>query len=145
MRGQYVDDSDDDVDYSKGFFRTCPTWPSTLEKSLVDALHGMKDLRALCVIEAELGPSLFSEWLFEEMAEGDLLPELTSLELVWAEARQPVDALIPMLISRAGQGGVGINTVSSVVLGVRNGGDLRSDVLECMANLRQQGVRATLW
>ncbi|KAF9032163.1 hypothetical protein BDZ89DRAFT_1063538 [Hymenopellis radicata] len=79
------------------------------------------------------------------MAEGHLLPALTSLEMVWAEERQPVDALIPMLTSRGGEGGAGMGTLSSVVLGVRNGGDLRGDVLDCMATLRQQGIRATLW
>ncbi|KAF9014513.1 hypothetical protein BDZ89DRAFT_448108 [Hymenopellis radicata] len=114
----------------------------TLADSLVTALHSMKDLRALRVIEAESGPSLFSKRLFQEMALGHLLPELTSLELVWAEERQPVDTLIPMLTSR---GGAGMETLSSVVLGVRNGGELRGDVLDCMANLRQQGIRATLW
>ncbi|KAF8910726.1 hypothetical protein CPB85DRAFT_1514388 [Mucidula mucida] len=124
MRGRYVDD----IDSSEGFFNPVSTEKPTLEESLIDALHSMKNLRAL-------------RW---EMTEGHLLPALTSLVLVWAEERQPVDALIPMLYSRAGQGG-GMHSVSSVVLGVRNGGDLRSDVLECMANLRQHGVRATLW
>ncbi|KAF8998053.1 hypothetical protein BDZ89DRAFT_1083453 [Hymenopellis radicata] len=79
------------------------------------------------------------------MALGHLLPKLTSLELVWAEEHQLVDALIPMLTARGGQGGAGMHTLSSVVLGVRNGGGLRGDVLDCMANLRQQGIRATLW
>ncbi len=70
-----------------------------------------------------------------------------SLELVWAKARQPEDALIPMLTSRCGQGDAGMKTVSSVVLGIRDGGRLRREVLACMAGLRQEGIRATpsLW
>ncbi|KAF9032170.1 hypothetical protein BDZ89DRAFT_1158637 [Hymenopellis radicata] len=141
MRGRYVDDI---RDFANRIY-TYTTMVPTLADSLVAALHRMKNLRALRVIEAELGPSLFNEQLFPEMAEGHLLPALTSLEMVWAEERQPVDALIPMLCARGGRGGVGMDTLSSVVLGVRNGGALRGDVLDCMANLRQQGIRATLW
>lgn len=56
MRGRYVDD----IDSSEGFFNPVSTEKPTLEESLIDALHSMKNLRALRVIEAELGPSLFS-------------------------------------------------------------------------------------
>ncbi len=127
--------------YERGTDRFATTHPTPAD-SLVAALHSMTDRRALRVIEVEAGPSLFNERLFEEMAEGHLLPALTSLEMVWAEARQPPDTLIPMLCSRAG---ATMNTISSVVLGVRNGGGLQADVLDCMADLRQRGVRASLW
>ncbi|KAF8891508.1 hypothetical protein CPB85DRAFT_1332178, partial [Mucidula mucida] len=131
MRGRYVDDIQDAGDW--------------LARNLIAALHRMQGLRALRIIEAESGPPLSSKQLFQEMAEGKLLPALMSLELVWAEDRRPADALIPMLTSRCGQGGTGMKTISSVVLGMRNGRDLRGDVLDCMANLREQGTRATLW
>ncbi len=96
----------------------------TLSDGLVTALHSMAKLKALRNIKAELGPLLFSEQLFREMAEGLLLPKLTSLEMVWAEEHQPPDTLVPMLYSRGRQGSAGTDTISSVVLGMQSGGDL---------------------
>ncbi len=111
----------------------------TLADTLVDALHEMGHLKSLQVIESDNGPPLLSKRLFEELSTDALLPELTSLELVWAEDRQPDRELLSALSARAD------GRLSSVVLGVRNGGNLGPDVLECMQGLRQNNIQATCW
>ncbi|KAF9032147.1 hypothetical protein BDZ89DRAFT_1063522 [Hymenopellis radicata] len=127
MHGQHVD--------------TYPgrTAQPTLADSLVDALRDMGHLKYLQVIEADLGPPLLNKRLFEQLSTDALLPELTSLELVWAEDRQPDRELLSALSSRAD------GCLSSVVLGIRNGGNLVPEVLECMRGLRQRNVQATCW
>ncbi|KAF8871670.1 hypothetical protein CPB85DRAFT_667518 [Mucidula mucida] len=114
-------------------------WEPTLANSLVDALHEMGHLKSLQVIESNNGPPLLSKRLFEELSADALLPGLTSLELVWAESRQPDEELLSALSLRAD------GRLSSVVLGIRNGGNLGPDVLECMRSLRKSNVRAMCW
>ncbi|KAF8901310.1 hypothetical protein CPB85DRAFT_1439177 [Mucidula mucida] len=53
------------------------------------------------VIESNNGPPVLSKRLFEELSADALLPELTSLELVWAESRQPDEELLSALSLRA--------------------------------------------
>ncbi len=105
--------------------------------TLVDALQYMGHLKYLQVIEAASGPPLLNKRLFEQLSVNTHLPELTSLELVWAEERQPDRELLSALSLRAD------GHLSSVVLGIRNGGNLEPDVLESMQGLRQKNVRAT--
>ncbi|KAF8877217.1 hypothetical protein CPB85DRAFT_1460623 [Mucidula mucida] len=114
-------------------------WEPTLANSLVDALHEMGHLKSLQVIESNNGPPLLCKRLFEELSADALLPGLTSLELVWAESRQPDEELLSALSLRAD------GRLSSVVLGIRNGGNLGPDVLECMRSLRKSNVQAVCW
>ncbi|KAF8991857.1 hypothetical protein BDZ89DRAFT_1151328 [Hymenopellis radicata] len=120
---------------------TYPGWIArpTLADSLLDALRDMGHLKYLQVIEAVSGPPLLNKRLFKQLSANTLLPELTSLEFVWAEDCQPHRALLPALSSRAD------GTLSSVVLGIRNGGNLGPEVLECMRALRQKDVQAVCW
>ncbi len=111
----------------------------TLADSLVDTLISMSSLTRLQIIEAESGPSLFNEGLCEQLSRNGFLPELTSLELVWAENRQPNRELLSALSARAD------GRLSSVVLGIRKGGDIGPEVLKCRQDLRRKDVRATCW
>lgn len=111
----------------------------TLADSLVDMLDSMGHLQRLQVIEAESGPPLLNERLFQRLSTNSILLELASLELVWAEDRQPVRELLSALSSRVN------SSLSSVVLGIRNGGNFRPEVLECMRGLRERNVQAMCW
>ncbi|KAF8877220.1 hypothetical protein CPB85DRAFT_1443663 [Mucidula mucida] len=111
----------------------------TLADTLVDALHEMAHLKSSQVIEAASGLPLLNKQLFEQLSTDTFLPKLKSLELVWAEDCQPDRELLSALSARAD------GRLSSVVLGIRNGGNLGPDVLVCLRGLRQKNVRATRW
>ncbi|KAF9014594.1 hypothetical protein BDZ89DRAFT_1076458 [Hymenopellis radicata] len=91
-------------------------------------------LKKLRITEAAAhGPLLLVEELFTACIGLDaILEELQSLELVWPEV------LISMLQSKS-------RRLSSVVLGIRSGGEFRHEVLDCLKELREQGIQASLW
>ncbi len=111
-------------------------------QATIALLREAPELETLRLIEGKMcGPPLFTEEFFKVCTmPGGLVPKLKSLELVWAGTEcQPSKGLIPMLESRLG------GPLTSVVLGVRNGGRFRSKILECVRQLRAGGVQASLW
>ncbi|KAF9032095.1 hypothetical protein BDZ89DRAFT_595886 [Hymenopellis radicata] len=114
-------------------------------RAIIALLRVMPELETLEIREGkERGPSLLSDPEFFTLCSapetGGLLHKLESLELVWAADRQPPVDLVPMLQSRMGG-----SALKSVVLGIRKGGDLQPEVLDCMRQLKESGIRATLW
>ncbi|KAF8896977.1 hypothetical protein CPB85DRAFT_1458602 [Mucidula mucida] len=114
-------------------------------RAIIALLYVMPELETLEICEAEeRGPSLLSDPEFFSLCgapeTGGLLPKLESLELVWAADCQPSADLVTMLQSK-----IGGSALKSVVIGVRKGGDLPSQVLDCLRRLREYGIQATLW
>ncbi|KAF9014606.1 hypothetical protein BDZ89DRAFT_1076472 [Hymenopellis radicata] len=105
-------------------------------------LQQCPDLKKLRITEAAAhGPLLLVEELFTVCAGPDaIVEELQSLELVWPEGHEPPSSLISMLQSRSRR-----LSLSSVVLGIRSGGEFRHEVLDCLNELREQGIQASLW
>ncbi|KAF8896842.1 hypothetical protein CPB85DRAFT_1328776 [Mucidula mucida] len=114
-------------------------------RAIISLLYLMPELETLEIREAgERGPLLLSDPDFFELCSapemGGILPKLESLKLVWAADRQPSADLVPMLQSRMAG-----SALKSVVLGIRKGGELQFEVLDCMGQMKENGIRATLW
>ncbi|KAF8896990.1 hypothetical protein CPB85DRAFT_1328476, partial [Mucidula mucida] len=118
------------------------SFDDSFARAIIALLRVTPALESLEICEGiERGPSLFGDPEFFALCEtGGLLPQLESLELVWAGDRKPPVGLIPMLQSRMGG-----SALKSVVLGVGNGDDLQPQVLDCLRQLRESGIRASEW
>ncbi|KAF8896843.1 hypothetical protein CPB85DRAFT_1328780, partial [Mucidula mucida] len=117
------------------------SFDDSFARAIIALLRVTPALESLKICEGmERGPSLFGDPEFFALCEtGGLLPQLESLELVWAGDRKPPVGLIPMLQSRMGG-----SALKSVVLGVGNGDDLQPQVLDCLRQLRESGIRASV-
>lgn len=108
----------------------------------VALLQQCPDLTTLRITEAATHEPLL---LVEELSTAcigpdTILEELHTLELVWAEDHGPSSSFVSMLRSRSSR-----LSLSFVVLGIRNGGEHKQEVLDFLKELREQGVQASLW
>lgn len=121
-----------------------PEEPLPAWRSLLDCLEHIPSLQSLIVIESPIRPPLLTSSFISAINSQRLLPALTSAEFVWRDSDSlPEDEVVRFLESRSGMDG--FKKLDSVVLGVREGGEVHSRVLDSMKLLRSCGIRASLW
>lgn len=106
--------------------------------SFLASLRNIPTLQSLLIVESPTKPSLLVPSFISALSSPTVLPNLTSLELVWGQESLPVDPVVKLLELRA-------EKLSSVVLGVRGGGEVQPRILDAMKILRMRGVQASLW
>lgn len=117
-----------------------PAW-----KSLLDCLECIHSLQSrVVIVESSIRPPLLTSSFISAINSQRLLPALTSAEFVWRDSDSlPEDEVVRFLESRSGMDG--LKKLVSVVLGVREGGEVHSRVLDSMKLLRSREIRASLW
>ncbi|KAF9030729.1 hypothetical protein BDZ89DRAFT_1064510 [Hymenopellis radicata] len=151
---QYMDEMELFVEVLRAGLEQCPVLTELklhdvgiFASDLLDILYSMKRLTSLSVIEPKKGfpwQSTLKTYLIKELKEsakeGILLPLLEELELVWAgDLGVDEDEMMDMVESLATFGKLG-----KVVIGGREGADVRSVTEDRMKTLREKGVSATL-
>lgn len=106
--------------------------------SFLASLRHIPTLQSLLIVESPTKPSLLVPSFISALSSPTVLPNLTSLELVWGQESLPVDPVVKLLELRA-------EKFSSVVLGVRGGGEVHPRILDAFKILRMCGVQASLW
>ncbi len=103
---------------------------------MLSLLHAVPQLRRLSIVERiDTRLRVISPRFVEELCDLEMLQELEHLQLVWSDE---VDegAILDVLEKRP---------LKSAVIGVRGGGELRSDTLSRVDALQKSGTRVTLW
>ncbi|KAK0205920.1 hypothetical protein DFS33DRAFT_543453 [Desarmillaria ectypa] len=113
-------------------------------KMVVEFLFRVPNLRRLSIIEKKELESFYTldQHLMDYLSKPKILPGLERIDLAWSNNNVDLDedAIIRMLEYRVDK-----TILKSVVIGPRDGGELRNDTLIRMQSIRERGIRVMVW